>query len=106
MAAKGSWLAHGIAGKDDEDAALCPIWFSGASGQNLNNAEFSFFLDGQDPLQLTENNAKFDRIFILFNGLDDAAVTLARTQWKGLSEQEHDLSYWTQDDDGKWQKSA
>lgn len=103
---EGSWLAHGISGKDDDDAALCPIWFSGDTGQNLNNAEFGFFLDGQGPSGLAENDVQLDRVFILFNGLDDTAVSHARDQWKALREQGHDLSYWTQDDAGKWQKTA
>ena len=102
----GSWLPHGIAGKDDDDAALCPIWFSGDTEKNLNNAEFGFFLDGQEPSSMLESNEQLDRIFILFNGLDDNAVTRARVQWKSLRDQGHDLSYWTQDDSGKWQKTA
>lgn len=97
---EGSWLAHGLAGKDDDDAALCPIWFSGDTGQNLNNAEYGFFLDGHDPASAQT----FERVFILFNGLDDSAVTVARDQWRALKEQGHELSYWAQDDGGAWQK--
>lgn len=103
---EGSWLPHGIAGKDDDDAALCPIWFSGDTEQNLNNAEFGFFLDGHEPTPMLEKGAHFDRIFILFNGLNDSSVTLARAQWASLRDQGHALSYWTQDDNGKWQKTA
>ena len=99
---QGSWLPHGIAGKDEDDAALCPIWFSGEFQDNPIAAEFSFYLDGMTP----QNAGGFDRIFILFNGLDDAAVTTARTQWKSLREEGHDLSYWTQDDSGAWKKTA
>ena len=98
----GSWLPHGIAGKDDDDASLCPIWFAGNKAENSNNAEFAFYLDGHNPQSVDA----FDRVFVMFNGLDDAAVTSARDQWKGLRDEGHDLSYWTQDDRGKWEKTA
>ena len=99
---EGSWLAHGIAGKDDDDADLCPIWFAGEQDHNPISAEFSFYLDGVNP----EQAARFDRVFILFNGLDDHAVTTARAQWKSLRGDGHQLSYWTQDDRGAWKKTA
>ena len=97
-----SWLPHGITGKDDDDADLCPIWFTAETGQNANKAEFSFYLDGVMP----QDASTFERIFILFNGLDDTAVSNARTQWKSLRDKGYTLSYWTQDDRGAWQKTA
>ena len=69
MAGRVSWLPHGIAGKDDDDAALCPIWLSGETQDNPIAAEFVFYLDGMTP----QNAGGFDRIFIFFNGLDDTA---------------------------------
>ncbi len=100
--AEGSWLPHGLEGKDNDDASLCPIWFSGEVASNQNNAEFAFYLDEHVP----QDVGAFDRVFVLFNGLDDAAVTSARSQWKDLRAAGHALSYWTQDDRGKWEKTA
>jgi DNA polymerase-3 subunit chi len=98
---QGSWIPHGIAGKDDDDAELCPIWFRADGGEDPINADFAFYLDGLAP----EGTDKYDRIFILFNGRDDDAVDEARRQWKSLQDAGHQLSYWTQDNAGSWQKT-
>jgi len=97
-----SWLPHGVAGKDDEDAGICPIWLTGDVSANPNDATFFFFLDGQTP-QLTD---QAERAFVLFDGHLEAAVAEARAQWKTLKEAGHELSYWQQEDTGRWSQSA
>jgi DNA polymerase-3 subunit chi len=98
---QGSWLPHGVVGKDDDDAELCPIWFRGDQSDDPINAEFAFFLDGI----ALDGVEKFDRVFILFDGQDAAAVDQARRQWKSMKDAGHQLNYWTQDGAGKWQKT-
>jgi DNA polymerase-3 subunit chi len=92
-----SWLPHGVSGKD-EDAALCPIWLTDEAGDNANEAGFLFFLDGKTPEDLPEA----ERVFILFDGTDDVAVAAARERWKAFEAKGHKLSYWKQDEQGKW----
>ena len=99
---EGSWLPHGVKGKDDADADICPIWFSDAPENNQNNASFMFFINGIAP----DHTDGMERVFILFDGNSEAAVTNARQQWKALREDGHDLSYWQQDDAGRWSQSA
>ena len=96
-----SWLPHGIKGKDDDSADLCPIWITDDAANNVNEAGFFFFLDGHDPA-LVE---KVERGFILFEGGDEARKAEARSQWKALSAGGHELSYWQQSDSGKWTKA-
>jgi DNA polymerase-3 subunit chi len=98
---QGSWLPHGVAGKDDNDVELCPIWFRGDQSDDAINADFAFFLDGI-ALEGVEN---FARVFILFDGQDDDAVDQARRQWKSMQDAGHQLNYWTQDGAGEWQKT-
>lgn len=95
-----SWLPHGISGKDD-DPSICPIWLTDSADDNANEAGFLFFLDGTAPDDLPGA----ERVFILFDGTDDAAVTAARSQWKSFGEKGHELSYWQQDDGGKWSRA-
>ena len=97
-----SWLPHGVAGVDDNRATLCSIWFTEDSNNNANAADFAFLLNGMRHDALAE----MERVFILFDGADDAAVTSARDQWKAMREDGHELSYWTQDNLGKWAKTA
>ena len=97
-----SWLPHGIAGQHDSDASLCPIWLAESAQENSNKADFLFFLDGRVPDELPSA----ERVFILFDGTDEAATAAARGQWKALhSGGGHDLSYWRQDDNGKWSRA-
>jgi len=97
-----SWLPHGVAGKDDQDAAICPIWLTGDAGANPNSATFFFFLDGRDPSPPDEA----ERVFVLFDGRQQAAVAEARSQWTNLGDAGHELSYWQQDETGRWTRNA
>lgn len=97
-----SFIPHGLHGKDDADATICPVWIAPSVEDNANDAGFIFFLDGVAPAI----NDKAERAFVLFDGRDDSAITKAREQWKDLRENGHDLSYWTQDNQGAWSKTA
>ncbi|HCD50287.1 MAG: DNA polymerase III subunit chi [SAR116 cluster bacterium MED-G04] len=97
-----SWLPHGIAGRDDDDAGICPIWITNTPDQNSNDGRFIFYLDGLE----VDIPQTAERVFVLFDGRDDAAVGHARQQWKGLRDHGHDLTYWQQNDRGGWQQSA
>lgn len=49
--------------------------------------------------------ALLDRVCILFDGHDAAALNHARSQWKMLTDQGCAAQYWAQDD-GRWLKKA
>ncbi len=101
-----SWLPHEIMGDDEtdtNDSDICPILF--ASDASDNSRPFIFYLDAIDPPADTQENA--ERIFILFDGRDEAAVAAARRQWLMFkAPKTHNLTYWQQGDDGGWSKSA
>jgi DNA polymerase-3 subunit chi len=46
----------------------------------------------------------FERCAVLFDGNDEAALAAARAQWAGLKDAGHDLTYWQQSDEGRWEK--
>jgi DNA polymerase-3 subunit chi len=49
--------------------------------------------------------AACERVCILFDGLEDAAVSRARVQWKTLTDAGAVAQYWSQAS-GRWEKKA
>ena len=55
----------------------------------------------------TESEPKqFARIIRLFDGADGEARGLARQEWKDAKARGFEVSYWRQDANGAWKKSA
>jgi DNA polymerase III subunit chi len=94
-----SWLPHGTA-KDGEPTEQ-PIWLT-RDDENSNNAGFLFLADGA----ASDHVDDFKRVFELFDGRDTDAVGAARVRWKTYKESGHSLSYWQQDDRGRWTKAG
>jgi DNA polymerase III subunit chi len=93
-----TWLPHGS--EADGDADLQPIWL-GTDDAAPNGARFLFLLDGATSARLGE----FDRVFDLFDGNDEGAVTAARARWTAAKSAGHTLTYWQQGERG-WEKKA
>ncbi len=92
-----SFLAHGSA--KDGHAEHQPIWLTDQD-ERPNGAQVLFLTDGA----ASERLADYELCAVLFDGNDAAAVAAARAQWSGLEEAGHDLTYWQQDEDGRWEK--
>ncbi len=91
------FLPHGSA--KDGHAALQPIWLTDKD-ERPNEAQVLFLTDGA----ASEELADFERCAVLFDGNDEAALAAARAQWTGLKDTGHDLTYWQQNDEGRWEK--
>ena len=61
---------------------------------------------GQAPgdAAVSEELAEYERCAVLFDGNDETALAAARAQWAGLKDAGHDLTYWQQNDEGRWEK--
>ena len=91
-----SFLPHGIAGDaTDPDQ---PVLITTDEG-NANTAQVRFFVDRAVP----QTGEGYQRIVYLFSGHDPDAVGEAREAWKALREG-NDLTYWQQDETGRWVK--
>jgi DNA polymerase-3 subunit chi len=88
-----SFLPHGNA--KDGNATLQPVWLT-AEDERPNNADYLFLTDGADSARL----ADYVRIFDIFDGNDEVALTLARCRWTARKQSGHSLSYWQQTDKG------
>ena len=91
-----SFLPHGIAGDaTDPDQ---PVLITTDEG-NANTAQVRFFVDRAVP----QTGEGYQRIVYLFSGHDPDAVGEAREAWKALREG-NELTYWQQDESGRWVK--
>ena len=69
---------------------------------NPNGAQIRFFVDGASA----EDIASYDRAVYMFDGNDQEAVAAARERWKIVKGQGHDVTYWQQSPEGRWEKKA
>jgi DNA polymerase-3 subunit chi len=94
-----SFLPHGT--RADGFPELQPIWIT-AVDENPNNANVRFYVDGAEVGDI----GGLTRAVILFDGNDPEAVDSARAGWKRFKAEGHEVSYWQQDEQGRWQNRA
>ena len=93
------FLPHGTA--RDGHGEDQPVWIT-AAGDNPNRASVRFFVGGAEPATYDG----LERAVLLFDGADTEAVERARRIWKAAKSQGHEVSYWQQDERGRWQNKA
>jgi DNA polymerase-3 subunit chi len=94
-----SFLPHG-SGKDGF-AADQPIWLT-TEEENPNGATVLVMTDGAMVARIDEWKLALE----FFDGGDETALSAARARWKTYKESGHDLTYWKQSDQGKWEKAG
>jgi len=94
-----SFLPHGTA--SDGYSSLQPVWLTSGS-DNPNNAQARFLVDGT----IGQDFAGLARAIYLFDGNNPEAVERARAEWKRAKGDGHEVSYWRQDENGRWQNMA
>jgi DNA polymerase III subunit chi len=93
------FLPHGSA--KDGRAEDQPIWLSDKD-ERPNGAQVLFLTDGA----ASEKVADYELCAVLFDGKDPDALAASRDQWRVLKEAGHDVTYWQQEESGKWEKKA
>jgi DNA polymerase-3 subunit chi len=94
-----SFLPHGTA--SDGFAQLQPVWLT-YGPDNPNGAHVRFLVDGAAGQDLTG----LTRAIHIFDGRNEEAVEQARAEWKRAKADGHAVSYWRQDERGRWQNMA
>jgi DNA polymerase-3 subunit chi len=94
-----SWLPHNSPDFPSEEP-LAPIRLI-SSLDGASHAQALFLLDGAGWTK----RAGVERLFVLFDGREEAAVTHARAQWRLAKEDGLVPTYWRQSEDGKWTKN-
>ena len=99
LGAQDAFLAHGLAGgaQDADQPVLL------GTGPIANAAQALMLVDGAEtvPAEI----ASLNRVWILFDGADDAALAQARLQWKSLTGAGIKAQYWSETG-GSWEKKA
>ncbi len=94
-----AFLPHGT--RQDGHAAKQPIWLTDTN-ENPNGAQVLFLVDGAAAQSLEG----LERAIYLFDGKDAEAVEAARQRWREAASAGHSVTYWREDEHGKWQKMA
>lgn len=94
-----SFLPHGSAA--DGHAELQPVWLT-LDDDNPNGANVRFLVDGAD----TAGFGGYDRTVYIFESGNEEVTTTARTAWKNAKAQGCEVTYWRQDENGRWQKQG
>lgn len=94
-----SFLPHGMS--RDGFAAEQPVYLTVAD-ENPNGATVRFLVDGAD----CDGLGAYARVVYMFDGRDDDARATAREQWKRARADGHAVTYWQQDENGRWDKKA
>ena len=92
-----SFLAH--AADDNEGHEHAKIWLTSDVAVNQIDAPFLALTAGMEPPDVK----KFDRVFNLFDGTSEVAVSAARDSWKRWSGTDDvTCRYFAQDVQGRW----
>jgi DNA polymerase-3 subunit chi len=94
-----SFLPHGTASLGHPERQ--PVYLTTGEG-NPNGAAIRFLVDGAEPGDLSG----YERAVYLFDGRDAEAVARARGQWTAVKEAGYAVTYWQQNERGKWEKKA
>jgi DNA polymerase III subunit chi len=99
MQSEEGFIPHGT--KQDGHAPLQPVWIT--DGDDRPNAPNAMFLvDGAE----NDDLAGLHRLVRVFDGNAPEAVEAARAAWRAAKADGHDVSYWQQDERGRWINKA
>ncbi len=94
-----SFLAHGSDREPHADHQ--PIVLT-TGDANPNRAEVRFVVDGATA----PDAAPYQRMVFMFDGHDAAQVEEARAQWKLQRAAGHDVTYWQQTPERRWERKS
>ncbi|MBY3582627.1 DNA polymerase III subunit chi [Rhizobium bangladeshense] len=94
-----SFLPHGT---DTADFAENQPVLLTVTSDNANAATVRFIVDGAEP----PPPDAYQRVVFMFDGHDQEQLEAARAQWKRLKGEGHNLTYWQQTPEGRWEKKA
>jgi len=94
-----SFLPHGTDVANHPD--MQPVLIC-TTDSNANSAQVRFLVDGAPPPDLRP----YERAVFMFDGHDSQQIGAARTNWQALKDLGHELTYWQQAPDRRWERKA
>jgi DNA polymerase IIIc chi subunit len=95
-----SFLPHGT--WREQEMAMQPVLLT-VHEHNPNAAQIRFVVDGAP---MPGQPGDYQRIVVLFDGADEAAVATARTRWSEAKSRGFAVTYWQPDESGRWRQKA
>lgn len=96
---EAEFLPHGMAGSGHD--ADQPVLLTTAQAGNAPNCLMSV----HGATVTAEEVGAMERVCVLFDGEDEAALNTARGQWKALKDAGVAAQYWSEES-GRWEKKA
>ncbi|MGE4373531.1 MAG: DNA polymerase III subunit chi [Xanthobacter sp.] len=100
---EASFLPHGTDAQPKPERQ--PVLLT-TTQDNPNGAQVRFLVDAV----ALDDSSPYVRVVHLFNGHDEEQVQAARQHWREAREQakthSHELTYWQQEDNGRWVRKA
>ena len=97
-----SFLPHAQAG--DGDDAQQPVLITVEEG-NPNSAQIVFYVGGAMPSDWTVLG-DLARVVLLLDGRDETMLASARAAWKDAKAGGHDVTYWKEQPNGKFEQQG
>ncbi len=94
-----SFLPHGT--HKDGYQSDQPVYLT-TGAENPNSADVRFLVDGADHEELGD----YQRAIFIFDGHDEESLALARQQWKKVKNGDHQVTYWQQCENGRWEQKV
>ena len=94
-----SFLPHGSA--SDGHAAEQPVWLT-TGDDNPNGATVCFLVDGAEAAE----PGGYERTVTMFDAADLAATERARASWKAARARGDPVTFWQEDENGRWIRQA
>lgn len=94
-----SFLPHGTG--SDKFADQQPVLIT-ATGENPNKADVVFLMPGCETSAIDN----FTLVCDILDGRDEDQIAQGRARYRDWKNQGHNLSYWQQSEDGKWEQKS
>ncbi len=94
-----AFLPHGFDG--DGQGEIQSVWLTNGN-DNPNESKMRIYTFGAVPTDIST----LSRAMLMFDGNDPQALDAARAEWKRHKADGHSVSYWRQDESGKWLDQA
>ncbi|MBA8838306.1 DNA polymerase III subunit chi [Ochrobactrum sp. RH2CCR150] len=94
-----SFVAHGTDVEPNPEQQ--PVLLT-TTENNANGATVRFLVEGAGLEQV----GSYERLVVMFDGHDQDQLDIARGQWKAFKAEHHDLTYWQQTPDRRWERKA
>lgn len=94
-----SFIPHSMV--RDETQGAQPVWLT-SEDDNPNGASVRFLIDGARA----DDIGSYSRVIYLFDGYDNETLESACERWKTEKAAGHEVTYWQQDEAGRWNKKG